>query len=71
MPQAQTNPRHDFNFSDHGSVTLLIPVSRAAHDWVDVNLPIDSLHWAGGIVIEPRYVLDILNGIENDGLTVN
>lgn len=71
MTQTAQQPVHDFNFSDHGSVTLLVPISRAAHDWVDANLPLDALHWAGGIVVEPRFVVGILDGITNDGLTVN
>src|SRR5262245_56818809 len=29
------------------------------------------MRWAGAVVCEPRYVEDILRGIEGDGLTTN
>lgn len=60
----------DFHFFDHGSITVLKAVSGGAKDWVDTHIPEDALYWAGGVVIEPRYVEPILNGIEDDGLTV-
>jgi hypothetical protein len=60
----------DFHFTNHGSVTILTPVSSAAQEWAAEHLPEDAMRWAGGIVIEPRYLGDILDGITNDGLTV-
>ena len=60
----------DFRFFDHGSITVLKPVSGGAQDWVDEHIPEDAQYWAGGVVIEPRYADDILGGIEDDGLTV-
>ncbi|MFA5900269.1 MAG: hypothetical protein WC829_14285 [Hyphomicrobium sp.] len=60
----------DFRFADHGSVTLLTPVTDAALDWVAENLSIDRTNWGPAIVIEPRYAVDILDGLQGDGLTV-
>jgi hypothetical protein len=31
----------------------------------------ETQFWAGGIVVEPRYVPDTLEGIRNDGLVVS
>ena len=60
----------DFEFYDHGSIVILVPLSEEAHDWVDDNLGEDVLWYGRGIAIEPRYVGDILEGITGDGLTV-
>lgn len=49
---------------------MLTPVSEAGLRWVRENLPADVLRWAGGIVVEPRYVGDILDGIAADALEV-
>jgi hypothetical protein len=60
----------DFTFINHGSVTTLKPVSDAAKEWVSENIAADATYWAGAVVIEPRYVADIIDGIHADGLTV-
>jgi hypothetical protein len=62
----------DFTFTDHGSITLLVAQSAAAKAWVDEHLPADAQRWgANQIVIEPRYVGPILQGLSDDGLTVS
>lgn len=60
---------HDFDFADHGSVTILTPLSEAAREWCSEYLPGDATRWgADGYVIEPRYVAPILSGINQAGL---
>ena len=58
----------DFNFHNHGSVTILVPVTPAAHEWVNDNLPTDTTRFNGEVVIEPRYADNILIGIHQNGL---
>lgn len=61
----------DLRFADHGSLWILCPETRKGRAWMRDNLPSDAMTWGpGGIVIEPRYVSDIAQGAENDGLTV-
>ena len=60
----------DFLFANHGSVTVLTPLTEAAQEWVDNNLPDDALTFGRGIVIEPRHAGPILEGVVEDGLTV-
>jgi hypothetical protein len=60
----------DFTFANHGSITILTPISEAAQAWVDEHIPEDAMRWGGGIVIEPRYAEAILRGITEDGLFV-
>ncbi len=62
--------RVDFEIQDEGTVFLLTPVSDLAVDWADHHLPQDSQHLGGSIVIEHRYIENIVAGIQNDGLTV-
>jgi len=58
----------DFNLYQDESIAILTPVSAAGKDWVAVNIPDEATHYAGGVVIENRFISDIVEGIEADGL---
>ncbi|MGZ5648786.1 MAG: hypothetical protein ACXWG8_00505 [Usitatibacter sp.] len=61
----------DFDFSDHGSICILTPLTPEAREWRREYLPDDAMTWGrGGVVIERRYVSDILDGISIAGLSV-
>ena len=60
----------DFHLIDHGSICILRGATDAAREWMDEYLPEDALTWAGGVVIEPRYVDDIVSGLLADDLTI-
>lgn len=59
----------DFSVSNEGSIFILSPLSAAGRDWVEENLPVDAMKWAGGTVVEHRFINDILEGIQNEGLS--
>lgn len=62
---------HDFTLQDEGSIVVLHPGNDAASNWIDNHLYTEQTQWwGGGIVIERRYVEDILDGIDSEGLTV-
>ena len=59
----------DFSLTDHGSIVLLYPHTDAAHDWLADNVEEDGPRWGGAFwVIEPRYMADIVAGMEEAGL---
>lgn len=64
------NPRPDFLIADHGTVFLLQPITDRALGWVREHLPPDSPHFGSSVVIEHRFVADIVVGIRDDGLVV-
>jgi hypothetical protein len=56
---------------NHGSVVLLQPNTQAARDWFAEHLSHpETQRWGNSVVCEPRYVEDIVDGMTNDGLTV-
>ena len=61
----------DLEFTDHGSIWLLRAASPRGRAWLDeyVESP-NCNHWGGALVVEPRYVFDIVNGAEMFGLRV-
>lgn len=59
-----------FALVDHGSIAILTARTQAARDWIAENMPAHAQTWSGGgVVIEPRYALPILDGIDDAGLT--
>lgn len=63
---------HDFALQNHGSICLLQPLTVEAQAWLDDYVITDETQfWGCAVVVEPRYVEDLLNGIMGDGLTVS
>jgi hypothetical protein len=51
------------------TVFLLVPKTDDARRWVREHLPDDVMRLGAGVAIEHRYIEDILEGIQADGLT--
>jgi hypothetical protein len=67
-----TKDASDFTVQNEGSIVLLHPHTDAARSWVEEHIREDNgyqPYWPS-VVIEPRYVCDILDGITFDGLEV-
>jgi hypothetical protein len=60
----------DFLVENHFSIFLLCPISPTAFVWIEEHLPPDRMTFGNAVVIEPRYVLAILVGLQEDGLVV-
>ena len=60
----------DFCVENHGSIFLLRPLSLSADLWVKDHIPEDAQYFGNAVVVEHRYISDIVDGIRNDGLAV-
>ncbi len=63
----------DFTVLNGGSVFVLTPVSDAGKAWAEEKIQQndETQYWGnGGIVVEHRYICDIIDGIKADDLTV-
>lgn len=62
----------DFSVSNEGTIYLLTAHTPEAQEWVEEHLPSDRQTWgAHGTAIEPRYLYPIVEGIQNDGLSIS
>lgn len=65
----------DARVEDHGSIFVVQPLSQAADSWLEDNVwgdsPEEHTWWAGGLVVEPRYVEELVAGMIGDGLEVS
>ena len=62
----------DFLVENHGSIFLLRPQNEQAIAWVDEHIGLGNgfqPYWPT-VVIEHRYIADIIAGIHADGLAV-
>jgi hypothetical protein len=63
---------NDFTLYNHGSIVVLTPMTEAARSWMQDNIDVENAQmWGKGVVVEPRYVGSILDGLTVDGLTVS
>jgi hypothetical protein len=62
--------RIDFVVCGHGSVSLLRPITRAAHAWIDEHLPADASWFGGAFAIDQRYIGVIIRGAIQNALVV-
>jgi hypothetical protein len=63
----------DFRLENHSCLFLLPPLNPVAQNWMNENLPVDepeTQFWGDAIIIEPRYVAPIVDGIIGDGLVL-
>lgn len=68
--QVPPQPAPDFFVRNEGSIFLLEPQTDAAVAWVDEHLPPDHMLFGASIVVEHRYIRDIVAGIQSAGLAV-
>jgi hypothetical protein len=61
----------DFCCENHGSIFLLYPLTESAKFWIEQNLPSDVQIFGNAVAIEHRYIWPILEGLQDDGLTVH
>ena len=72
---SQTHPgriQPDFVVENHGSIFLLKPLTVLATSWVEEHIGEDNgfQPYFPIIVIEHRFIADIVDGILSDGLAV-
>lgn len=61
---------HDIAVENHGSLLLVEPLTEAAADWIEQNVQDEAQFWGHKLVVEPRYLHDLLYGIRDAGLLI-
>ena len=60
----------DIAVENHGSLFLLQPLTTSAADWLHEHVADDAQWFVTALVVEPRYVADIVAGAIDAGLAV-
>jgi hypothetical protein len=66
----KSNVPQDFTVENHGSIFLLRPLNYSGREWIKENIGAENGYqpYFPTIVVEPRYLEDIIAGIKRDGL---
>lgn len=65
--------RPDFEVSGGGTLYTLLPLTDEALQWIEENLPPegeDRMMFGMAVVVEHRYIEEIVRGAQADGLVV-
>ena len=60
----------DFSVANHGSIFIVTPHSSEAKSWLDENVSDDSQWLGGGLAVEHRFIDNLVEGMQNDGLVM-
>jgi len=60
----------EFTVQNEGTIFLLIPNSEAAQEWIEEHTPDTAQYFGNAVVVEHRYIADIIEGIQQSGLEV-
>lgn len=58
----------DVQIENCGSIMLFQPLTAEAREWLEANA--DGMWWGSALVVEPRYAVDLADGMMDDGLMV-
>ena len=62
----------DFLVADHGAIVCLVPLSDAAHRWLDEHVVSEPWQWHGGaLAIDPRCAADLVPAIIAAGFSIS
>jgi len=59
----------DFWIHNHGSLCVVRPKSDEARAWIEDNVGEHTVWSGGGVVVEPRYLAPIIDGITESGMS--
>ena len=62
---------HEFDMQNERTIFLLQPLTVAAKEWIAEHLDDENvkMHVGDAVVVEHRYIADIVTGLRDDGLT--
>lgn len=62
-----TDTSRDFTVRNEGSIFLLTPHNDEVRAWIDDNVPSDAQWFGNALVVEHRYVAELVRGLQGAG----
>jgi len=56
-----------FTVEAHGTICLVRPFTADVRAWLEANTQEDALWFGGALVVEPRYVDELVTGMITEG----
>jgi hypothetical protein len=64
-------PVYDFFFINYGNLVTVEPRNPEAEEWLHDTCPEDAQFYGTGMIVEPRYVVGVVQAMEDDGWRTN
>jgi hypothetical protein len=61
----------DFTVQHEGTIFLVIPNTPSAQEWIDEHIDDTAQYFGTAVVVEHRYIVDLIDGILAEGLSVS
>lgn len=61
-------PARDLDFSFFGSIVLCTPITDEGRAWIEAHVSSESTWYGDALVVEPRYIDNLVAGAQADGL---
>lgn len=65
----QERPAHDFQLADHGTIITFHPMTAEAQQWWEEHAQAGP-SFGNAYAVDHRFVMNLIHGIEADGLTI-
>lgn len=67
----QQNPSVDVHVRNCGTIALFTPLTPPAKEWVKNSVQDDATWFGASLVVEHRYVFDLLHGMQDEGFQIS
>jgi hypothetical protein len=67
---AMYTPSVDILLRNEATTLLFTPITQRADEWLHEHVDSEATWWCRALVVEPRYIADIVHGAQLDGLEV-
>ena len=69
-PTQEKKTKWDFRVEHHGSICLVVPLSRRGGAWINKNIGADNGYqpYYPTVILEPRYLVGVIASIRKKGL---
>jgi hypothetical protein len=70
MQQREEKPESDVHVQHEGTISLFHLQNEEAKGWVETHVVGETSWFGQALAVEHRYVLDLIQGMQEDGLIV-
>lgn len=60
-----------FDIENHGSICLIRPMTPDVDEWLRANVDPEAQWFGNALVVEPRYVGDLVEGLVAEGFVAS
>lgn len=60
-----------FDIENHGTIVLIRPLTPDVREWLQAHTDEEAQWFGGSLVVEPRYLGDLVEGLVAEGFVIS